>query len=343
MLPTAGLRPGGHAVLFCDILSQLPSAKYTSLATGVIAGDPRALARAITLVENDDVHGWRLVGDVYEHTGRARTIGVTGPPGAGKSTLIGALASVERAAGHTVAVLSVDPSSTFTRGALLGDRLRLAEHFADPGVFIRSMATRGALGGMAEAAFQAVLLMDAAGREVILLETVGVGQSEIDVATHADTIVLVLTPTSGDAVQALKAGVMEIPDVIAITHGADERATALRRDLRGVLDLDAHAAWRVPIALVDAPAGVGVTELHEQIGAHHAFLVDEGGFPDRRRASLLARATAIAMARLRAAVAAAVDAPGTARLVDEALARRLDPSAVARAILDGAIDGMPRG
>src|SRR5919108_2434817 len=185
-----------------------------TLAERLLAGDKRALARGISLVEDDDPEGWALVREVYPHTGNAAVVGFTGPPGAGKSTLIGTLVAHQRRLERTVAVLSIDPSSPFRGGALLGDRIRLSEHFLDPGVFIRSMATRGALGGLAEAALQAALLMDAAGKDDVFLETVGVGQAEVDIIDHADTVVLVLMPGSGDSVQALKAGVMEIPDVI---------------------------------------------------------------------------------------------------------------------------------
>src|SRR5438445_9624258 len=186
------------------------------LAQRLLEGDRRGLARAITLVEDDRPEGWELVKEVYPHTGRAAVFGFTGPPGVGKSTLIGALTKARRAAGRTVGVLSIDPTSPFTKGALLGDRIRLSDHFLDPGVFIRSMANRGALGGLSEASLQAALLMDASGRELILLETVGVGQAEVDIIDHADTVVLVLMPGSGDSIQALKAGVMEIPDIIVV-------------------------------------------------------------------------------------------------------------------------------
>src|SRR3984885_238119 len=188
----------------------------STLARRLLDGDRRALARAISLVEDDRPEGWELVKEVYPHTGEAAVVGFTGPPGVGKSTLIGALTKARREAGRTVGVLSIDPSSPFPQGALLGDRIRLSEHFLDQGVFIRSMANRGALGGLSEAALQAALLLDAAGREDVFVETVGVGQAEIDIIDHADTIVLVLMPGSGDSIQALKAGVMEIPDVIVI-------------------------------------------------------------------------------------------------------------------------------
>ena len=208
-----------------------------TLAQRLLDGDRRALARAITLVEDDRPEGWELVKEVYPHTGKASVVGFTGPPGVGKSTLIGALTKAQREAGRTVGVLSIDPSSPFTQGALLGDRIRLSEHFLDQGVFIRSMANRGALGGLSEAALQAALLLDAAGREDVFVETVGVGQAEIDIIDHADTIVLVLMPGSGDSIQALKAGVMEIPDVIVINKADHPLTDTMVREIRGVLSL----------------------------------------------------------------------------------------------------------
>jgi len=172
--------------------------KRKSLAELLLAGDKRALARAITLIENDDPAGWELVREVFPSTGKARITGFTGPPGVGKSTLIGALTAEMRKQDREVAVLSVDPSSAFTQGALLGDRIRLSDHFLDSGVFIRSMASRGALGGLSEATLQAALAMDASGKDDVFIETVGVGQAEIDIVDHGDTVVLVLMPGSGD-------------------------------------------------------------------------------------------------------------------------------------------------
>src|SRR5262249_3022164 len=183
-----------------------------TLAAGIREGDRRALARAITLVENQDPLAYQVVADVYPETGNAYAVGVTGPPGVGKSSLISALVRVGRADAQTVGVVSVDPSSPFTQGALLGDRIRLADHFLDSDVFIRSMGTRGHLGGLAEATLQTLLLLDAAGKDVVFLETVGTGQSEVGVLAIADTVVLALMPGSGDSIQALKAGIMEIPD-----------------------------------------------------------------------------------------------------------------------------------
>src|ERR1017187_3203341 len=232
-----------------------------SLAQRLLDGDKRALARAITLVENDNPEGWELVKEVYPHTGRAAVIGFTGPPGVGKSTLLGALTKLERARERTIAVLSVDPSSPFTHGALLGDRIRLVDHFLDPGVFIRSMANRGALGGLSEAALQAALLRDASGRDLVLLETVGVGQAEVDVIDHADTVVLVLMPGSGDSIQALKAGVMEIPDLIVVNKADHPLTDTMVREIKGVLALGPQLDWQVPVVRTDAVRGEGVAEL----------------------------------------------------------------------------------
>ena len=219
----------------------------TDLRERLLGGEKRALARAISLIENGDPAGAKLVAELYPRTGSARIMGFTGPPGVGKSTIIGALIGELRARDRRVAVLSIDPSSPFTRGALLGDRIRLSEHFLDEGVFIRSMASRGALGGLAEAALQSALVMDAAGFDDVLLETVGVGQAEIDVVDHADTVVLALMPGSGDSIQALKAGVMEIPDVIVVNKAEHPLTDTMVREVRTALSLGPTGDWKVPI------------------------------------------------------------------------------------------------
>src|SRR5438552_909279 len=236
-----------------------------SLAAGVREGDRRALARAITLVENADPLAYELVREVYGDTGSAYVVGVTGPPGVGKSTLIAELVRGAREAGRTLGVISVDPSSPFSQGALLGDRIRLSEHFLDPGVFIRSMGTRGHLGGLAEATLQALLILDAAGKDVIFVETVGTGQSEVEVIGVADTVVLVLMPGSGDSIQALKAGIMEIPDVIAVNKADHPAAKTMLTEVRSVLSLDRDRPWKVPILLTEAHRGENVPELWTKI------------------------------------------------------------------------------
>src|ERR1700736_6702601 len=252
-----------------------------TLAQRLLDGDRRALARAITLVEDDRAEGWELVKEVYPHTGNAAVVGFTGPPGAGKSTLIGAVTKARRQAGRTVGVLSIDPSSPFTKGALLGARIRLTEHFLDQGVFIRSMANRGALGGLSEAALQAALLLDAAGREDVFVETVGVGQAEIDIIDHADTIVLVLMPGSGDSIQALKAGVMEIPDVIVINKADHPLTDTMVREIRGVLSLanldrtpeQVRGRWRVTIDTQEVCQGQGIGELVSSLREHREHIL----------------------------------------------------------------------
>src|SRR5665213_951705 len=240
------------------------------LAQRLLDGDRRALARAITLVENDDPEGWELVREVYPRTGRAAIIGFTGAPGVGKSTLLNVITKLERERDRSIAVLSIDPSSPFSKGALLGDRIRLTDHFLDPGVFIRSMANRGALGGLSEAALQAALLMDASGRDLVFVENVGVGQAEVDIIDHADTIVLVLMPGSGDSIQALKAGVMEIPDVIVVNKSEHPLTDTMIREIKGVLALGPRQPWQVPIVKTEAARGQGVEELAEKLAEHRA-------------------------------------------------------------------------
>src|SRR6195256_2918441 len=278
-----------------------------TLAQRLLDGDRRALARAISLVEDDRPEGWELVKEVYPHTGKAAVFGFTGPPGVGKSTLIGALTKARREAGRTIGVLSIDPSSPFTHGALLGDRIRLTEHFLDQGVFIRSMANRGALGGLSEAALQAALLLDAAGREDVFVETVGVGQAEIDIIDHADTIVLVLMPGSGDSVQALKAGVMEIPDVIVINKADHPAARTMRSEIRSILSLDRDRAWKPPIVETEALRGEGGPELWQAGLEPRAFLERDGGLEQRRRRSIEHEVVAVAVAQARRRLSRAVE------------------------------------
>lgn len=306
-----------------------------TLAEAVRAGDRRALARAITLVENSDALAYEIVRDLYPETGRAYTVGVTGPPGVGKSTLISALVRHLREADRTVGVVSVDPSSPFTKGALLGDRIRLTDHFLDPGVFIRSMGTRGHLGGLAEATLQAVLLLDAAGKELIFLETVGTGQSEVEVIGVADTIVLVLMPGSGDSIQALKAGIMEIPDVIAINKADHPAAKTMLSEVRAILSLDKERAWKPPIVLTEATRGEKVSELWEKVEEHRAYLEGEGLLAERRRKNLAGEVFAVASARAKTHLEQAVeDDPELRRLLGEVESRRLDPLSAVREIME---------
>jgi len=306
-----------------------------TLAAGVREGDRRALARAITLVENGDPLAYGVVADLYPSTGNAYAVGITGPPGVGKSSLISALVRQVRAQETTVGVVSVDPSSPFTKGALLGDRIRLSDHFLDPGVFIRSMGTRGHLGGLAEATLQALLVLDAAGKDVVFLETVGAGQSEVEVIGIADTVLLVLMPGSGDSIQALKAGIMEIPDVIAVNKMDHPAAKTMLNEVRSILALDRDSDWRPPIILTEATRGEGVPELWEKIAAHRAHLEESGQLDERRRNNLAGEVFAVASARAKTHLETAVsDDPELRRLLDEVQRRELDPLTAVREILD---------
>ena len=306
-----------------------------TLVAGVRSGDRRALARAITLVENGDALAYDVVADLYPDTGRAFAVGLTGPPGVGKSSLISALVRHVRADDRSVGVVSVDPSSPFTHGALLGDRIRLADHFLDPEVFIRSMGTRGHLGGLAEATLQALLLLDAAGKELVFLETVGTGQSEVEVIGIADTVLLVLMPGSGDSVQALKAGIMEIPDVIAINKMDHPAAKTMLNEVRSILALGGAGDWQPPIVLTEAIRGENVPELWEKIEEHRAYLVDSGLLEERRRRNLAREVFSVASGRARQHLEHAVtDDPELQRLLDAVQRRELDPLTAVREILE---------
>ncbi len=302
-------------------------ADATSLASRLTSGDRRALARAISLVENGDPVGHELVRDLYPSTGNAHLLGITGPPGVGKSSLMGALVTQLRAdrPDDKVGIVSVDPSSPFTEGALLGDRIRLADHFLDRNVFIRSMGTRGHLGGLAEASLQAALLLDASGAAEVFLETVGVGQSEIEIARIADTIVLVLMPGSGDAVQALKAGVMEIPDIIVINKADHPMARSMHAQVRSILTLE-QRDWTPPIVETEAIRGEGVERLWERIHAHREHMAQDGRFEARRRANLESEVFTLASARaLRRLQSRVEEDPRLRELLDAMHRRELDP------------------
>ena len=311
---------------------------HEELIAGIRTGDNRALARAITLVENRDPGAPAIVSELYPQTGNAFAVGVTGPPGVGKSSLIATLVRHVRDLGLTVGVISVDPSSPFTQGALLGDRIRLVDHFLDPGVFIRSMGTRGHLGGLAEATLQTLLLLDAAGRDVIFLETVGTGQSEVEVMGIADEVLLVLMPGSGDSVQALKAGIMEIPDVIAINKMDQPGAKALLNDIRTVMALSPDAERQPTIVLTEAVREEGIDTLWETLIARRDALMVEGALEERRRRNLAAEvvSAAAARARTRIEVQIATD-PLLAELVVGVQQRRVDPLTAVDAIVNAVL------
>ena len=248
----------------------------SSLISALRAGDSRALARAISTVENRYA-GWSdLLKDLFPHTGRARVVGLTGSPGAGKSTLVDQLAKIDRRQNRTVGVIAVDPTSPYTGGAILGDRIRMQDHFADPGIYIRSMATRGSLGGLARATADVATVLDAFGRDVILIETVGVGQDEIDIVRLADITVVILVPGMGDDVQTIKAGIMEIADIFVINKSDREGAERLEREIRALQSLAIRKdGWTPPIVKTVASEGKGIEDLAATIAEYDKYLQKE--------------------------------------------------------------------
>lgn len=293
------------------------------------------MGRLVSLVEDADPALREVMAALVPHTGHAHVIGITGSPGVGKSTITSALVTAHRARGTRVGVLAVDPSSPFSGGALLGDRVRMQEHATDPGVYIRSMATRGHLGGLAWSTPQALRVLDAAGCEVVLLETVGVGQSEVEVAGLADTTLVMLAPGLGDGIQAAKAGLLEVGDVYVVNKADREGADAVVRDLRAMLALapPGPGAWRRPICRTVASSGDGVPELLDTLDRHRAWAEQAGALLRRRQARARGEVEAIALATLRSRFA---DLHGDARLdalADRVLARELDPYAAADELL----------
>jgi LAO/AO transport system kinase len=314
------------------------AADPASLLSEARGGDRGSLARLLSLVEQGGDAGHDVSRVVHPAGGRAVTVGLTGAPGAGKSTLTSALVRIVRAGGDAVAVLAVDPSSPFTGGAILGDRVRMGDHDLDAGVFIRSMATRGHLGGLSLAVPEAVRVLDAAGWPWVVLETVGVGQVEVEVAGEADTTVVVVNPGWGDAVQANKAGLMEIADVFVINKADRPGVAETRRDLEAMLALSgagrAGGGWRPPIVETVATTGLGVDALWAAVGSHREW-AEESGEAERRRAERSAsELRRILAARLLARATDLSDGSAFRRLLDDVLARRLDPWSAADRLLD---------
>ncbi len=293
----------------------------------LLSGDRRALARVISKVEREDPETAEIVAQIYGETGSALTVGFTGPPGVGKSSIIAKLIKLYREEDRRVGVVSVDPSSPFSKGAILGDRIRLSDHFLDPGVFIRSMGSRGHLGGLAGGSRLAALAMEAAGIDVVLYETVGVGQGEVEVASAADTVVLALQPGAGDSVQALKAGVMEIADVFCINKADHPKAKNAASEVRAILEIGHELdpdPWFPPIVMTRGDTGMGVEELKETIQKHRSYLEESGRLAERRRASLREFVVSWATNRLEKEMHERLDREDT-ELMERVYDRELDP------------------
>ncbi|MFF5364699.1 methylmalonyl Co-A mutase-associated GTPase MeaB [Streptomyces scabiei] len=305
-------------------------------------GRPRAVARLISLVEGASPQLREVMAELAPLTGGAYVVGLTGSPGVGKSTSTSALVTAYRRAGKRVGVLAVDPSSPFSGGALLGDRVRMAEHASDPGVYIRSMATRGHLGGLARSAPQAVRVLDAAGCEVILVETVGVGQSEVEIASQADTSVVLLAPGMGDGIQAAKAGILEIGDVYVVNKADRDGADATARELNHMLGLGESRApgdWRPPIVKTVASRAEGIDEVVEALEKHRAWMDERGVLADRRRARAAREVESIAVTALRERIG---DLHGDRRLsalAERIVAGELDPYRAADELVTGLTEG----
>jgi LAO/AO transport system kinase len=295
------------------------------VVSGVLEGERRAMARAISMVEDGAEGLPELIAGIYPKTGRAYTVGLTGSPGVGKSSLAAELVKATRARDRAVAVLAVDPTSPFTGGALLGDRLRMQSHATDPGVFIRSMATRGHLGGLALAAPEAVMVLDASGMDLVLVETVGVGQAEVEVATRADTTLVVVAPGWGDAVQASKAGILEVADVFVVNKADREGAGEAVRDLELMLKMGPELDWTPPVVKTATVTGEGTDDLWEAIGSHRKHLESGGDLERRRRQRIVDEVEAMAAARLRERAAAMLERGDLERLADDLAARTVDP------------------
>jgi LAO/AO transport system kinase len=292
---------------------------------GVLKGERRAIARAISMVEDGSEGLPELIGGLYPKTGNAYTVGLTGSPGVGKSSLAAGLVKAARARDRTVAVLAIDPTSPFTGGALLGDRLRMQSHATDPGVFIRSMATRGHLGGLALAAPEAVMVLDASGVDLVIIETVGVGQAEVEVATAADTTLVVVAPGWGDAIQASKAGILEVADVFVVNKADREGAGEAVRDLEAMLHIGPKLDWKPPVVKTAATSDQGIDDVWDAIEGHRKHLESTGEFERRRRDRVLREVEDMVSARLRAEVASMFEQGSLEEVAADLVSRRIDP------------------
>ncbi len=298
-----------------------------ALVGRLLSGDRRALARVISKIEREDPETPGIIEEIYPQTGGALTVGFTGPPGVGKSSVIAELIGLYRKEDKRVGVISVDPSSPFSKGAILGDRIRLSDHFLDPGVFIRSMGSRGHLGGLAGGSRLAAMAMEAAGMDVVLYETVGVGQGEVEVAGAADTVVLCLQPGAGDAVQALKAGIMEIADVFCVNKADHPRAKGAANEVRSILEIGHELdpdPWFPPIVMTRGDTGEGIEELKETIEKHRTHLEESGKLEGRRKAALEQFVVGWATDRLERAMRGRLEREDTGTM-EKVYRRELDP------------------
>ena len=300
-------------------------------AERLVAGDRRALARGLTWVENGDERGLALLRALYARTGRAQTIGITGSPGAGKSTVTNAIAKELRRRGRSVGIVAVDPSSPYTQGAILGDRVRMTELYGDSEVFIRSLASRGALGGLSAAAQDVIHVLDAAGFDTVLIETVGAGQDEVEIAGTAQTTILVNTPNMGDEVQTLKAGIMEIADVLAVNKSDLPGADRMVKALKTLLSLAPERGWEPPVLRLIATEGEGVEALADACDAHRAHLAESGELAEREAERARQQVTALARAEILRRLRGELGEERLAELVADVAERRLDPHAAAAA------------
>jgi len=314
-----------------------PLSTEPSLVAGVLAGDPRAVARAMSMVEDETLAGVRLLRAIFPNTGRAHLIGVTGPPGAGKSTLVDRLTGEIRGDGLGVGVIAVDPTSPFTGGAVLGDRVRMGRHFSDPGVFIRSMATRGTHGGLARTTGDAALVLDAAGKDTVIIETVGVGQGEVEIAATADVSVVVLVPTSGDAIQALKAGVMEIADVFVVNQSDRDGADRLVETIAAnqALRTTGPMEWRPPIVKTVATTGEGIAELRAAISQFQTHAELTPGIRTRSRQAF--RLRELLSHRFLQHLERVLPDGELDRIIDRIAAREIDPYTASAELIERAI------
>ncbi len=305
------------------------------LVTRVLAGSHQAAARLISLIEDGELEGLQALRTLYPRTGKAYTVGVTGPPGAGKSTLVDALTKRIRVEGGTVGIIAVDPTSPFTGGAVLGDRVRMQDHATDPGVFVRSMATRGHLGGLAPATADVIYILDALGCAFVLIETVGAGQGEVEVVSVADTVIVVTVPGLGDAVQMLKAGIMEIGDLFVVNKADRPEADRAVTEIKMMLGLAPERRWRPPVIKTVAISGAGVEEVLAGIREHRAHLEAEGALEARRRERRRAEVLRSLEARIKEDILGRARADGSLEvLLDQVADGRLDPHSAAERLLE---------